>query len=101
MKIPECRFTNYIFVVTAIDAAGNESQPYINTPSGIQCGIVHDFAVYGGNGVVHVSAVADTEVWVYSVMGQLLHRAVVPAGSTEIGLPAGLYIVNGEKVAVH
>lgn len=98
--VSSCTQSSYIFVVTAIDAAGNESQPYINTPSGIQCGIVHDFAVYGGNGVVHVSAVADTEVCVYSVMGQLLHRAIVPAGSTEIELPAGLYIVNGEKVAV-
>lgn len=98
--VSSCTQSGYTFVVTAIDAAGNESQPYIDTPSGVQCGIAEEMAVYGGQGVVYVSVPQDTDIHVYSVVGQLLHSVRVSAGSAEIALPAGLYIVNGKKVVV-
>lgn len=79
---------------------GNESEPYVKTPSGIQTGRAESLAVYGAQGVVCVSAPEATTVQVYAVTGQLVREAEVERGTTEITLPAGLYIVNGYKVVV-
>lgn len=56
--------------------------------------------VYGVDGGVHVSAADETAVAVYAPMGALVDYRTVPAGETTIALPAGIYIVNGQKVAV-
>ena len=100
VDVSSCTQSGYYFVVTAIDAAGNESEPYVKTPSGIQAGLAESLAVYGAQGAVCVSAPEATVVRVYAVTGQLVCEAEVERGTTEIPLPAGLYIVNGQKAVV-
>ena len=56
-------------------------------------------AVVPVKGGVNVSTSAPTEVRVYSVDGSLVRAAVIK-GTRFIALPAGIYIVDGVKVAV-
>lgn len=51
-------------------------------------------------GGIKVSAPSARQVAVYSVTGALVLSQAVDAGDTVIALPAGFYIVNGQKVAV-
>lgn len=90
----------YVYAITAIDSYGNESQPYIKTPSGVQSGIVDGLVVYGGSGAIYVSVPKDMDIYIYSFTGQLIRMVRVSGGNSEITVPAGMYIVNGTKVAV-
>ena len=58
------------------------------------------FRVYGVEGAVEVVCGADTVVSVYAATGQLVNQTAVKAGKTGIALPAGVYMVNGNKVIV-
>ena len=59
------------------------------------------FAVAGGAGVISINSAADCgNVAVYSVDGRVAANAYVTAGTTTVEVPAGLYIVNGQKVIV-
>lgn len=92
--------SGYVYAITAIDPYGNESQPYIKTPSGVQSGIVDSLVVYGGSGAIYVSVPKDMDIYIYSFTGQLIRMVRVSGGNSEITVPAGMYIVNGTKVAV-
>lgn len=92
--------SGYVYAITAIDSYGNESQPYIKTPSGVQSGIVDGLVVYGGSGAIYVSVPKDMDIYIYSFTGQLIRMVRVSGGNSEITVPAGMYIVNGTKVAV-
>ena len=58
------------------------------------------FAAYGVKGAVEVTCGAETVVDIYAVSGQLVCQKAVKAGKTVIALPAGVYMVNGNKVIV-
>ena len=59
------------------------------------------FAVAGGAGVITINSAADCgNVAVYAVDGRVAANAYVTAGTTTVEVPAGLYIVNGQKVIV-
>ncbi|MCM1517139.1 MAG: hypothetical protein NC117_00660 [Pseudoflavonifractor sp.] len=56
--------------------------------------------VAGVDGGVKVVADKDAAVSVFTISGAMVKSLSVPAGETTIALPAGIYIVNGQKVAV-
>ena len=68
--------------------------------SGLELNVVAAASVVAVPGGVRVSTPAGQQVTVYSVTGALVKAVGVPAGDTVITLPAGFYIVNGQKVAV-
>lgn len=98
--VSSCTQSGYYFVVTAIDAAGNESEPYIKTPSGIQAVETDALTIYGVPGAVCISAPEATMVSIHTIAGQLMHEVQVEPGTTEVALPAGFYLVNGQKIIV-
>ena len=58
------------------------------------------FSVKGGD-CIKVTALEAQEIAVYSVDGRLVRKVRVNAGTTRIAVPAGVYVVNGEKVLVY
>ena len=58
------------------------------------------FSVKGGDSI-KVTALEAQEIAVYSVDGRLVRKVRVNAGTTRIAVPAGMYVVNGEKVLVY
>ena len=58
------------------------------------------FSVKGGE-CMTVTSLEAQEIAVYSVDGRLVRKVHVNAGTTRIALPAGVYVVNGEKVLVY
>ncbi len=58
------------------------------------------FRAYGAEGAVVVECAADTALSIYAATGALVEQTVVKAGKTSIALPAGVYVVNGNKVIV-
>ena len=58
------------------------------------------FSVKGGDSI-KVTALEAQEIAVYSVDGRLVRKVRVNAGTTIIAVPAGVYVVNGEKVLVY
>ena len=52
------------------------------------------------NNVGYVSVPKDMDIYIYSFTGQLIRMVRVSGGNSEITVPAGMYIVNGTKVAV-
>ena len=57
--------------------------------------------VVSGGDALLVEALVDGQVAVYTVDGRLVKVCPVVAGKNRIALPAGLYIVNQQKVLVH
>jgi hypothetical protein len=58
------------------------------------------FSVKGGDSI-KVTALETQEIAIYSVDGRLVRKVRVNSGTTRIALPAGVYVVNGEKVMVY
>ena len=58
------------------------------------------FSVKGGD-CIKVTALEAQKIAIYSVDGRLVRKVRVNAGTTRIALPAGVYVVNGEKVLVY
>lgn len=58
-------------------------------------------AVYGTQGMVVVKASETCQVNVYNISGVLVRSLNLEEGETEIELPQGFYIVNGNKVVVY
>lgn len=58
------------------------------------------FSVKGGD-CIKVTALEAQEIAIYSVDGRLVRKVRVNSGTTRIALPAGVYVVNGEKVLVY
>lgn len=68
---------------------------------GIGSMAVKAFAAYGGQGFIRVAAPEAVTVNVYSVAGALLRSERVEPGISRLeGFTAGIYVVNGVKVAV-
>jgi hypothetical protein len=57
-------------------------------------------AVKGGS-CITITALEDQVVKVYSMDGRLICRKKVAQGTTRIDVPAGIYMVNGNKVLVY
>ena len=70
-----------------------------NQTTGI-AGVYADYSVKGGD-CITFTALEAQEVAVYGVDGRLVCKQNVKAGTMHIQLPAGVYIVNGEKVVVY
>lgn len=60
----------------------------------------NELHIFGGQGGVRITAVAETLVRIYMPDGRLLLVKTVPMGTTRLPLAAGLYIVNRTKVFV-
>ena len=58
------------------------------------------FAVKGGEEIT-ITSLETMEIAVYSVDGRLVRKVNAKEGTTHISVPAGMYIVNGEKVTVY
>ena len=58
------------------------------------------FTVNGGNGMINITSEKAQVVRVYTVNGALVKSMDVKGGATSIDVPAGMYIVNGNKVVV-
>lgn len=58
-----------------------------------------DARIWAVSGAVKISVASPTSVAVYNVAGQIVAKRIV-TDETTIALPAGFYIVNGEKVVV-
>ena len=58
------------------------------------------FQVYGVKGAIEVACGAETVLSIYAVNGKLVQQVVANAGKTRIELPAGVYVVNGDKIIV-
>ena len=56
--------------------------------------------VSGAEGAVVVESATDTVLSIYTMTGQLVQQAEVKAGKSLIALPAGVYVVNNQKVIV-
>jgi hypothetical protein len=56
--------------------------------------------VSGAEGAVVVESAADAVLSIYAMTGQLVQQAEVKAGKSRIALPAGVYVVNNQKVIV-
>ena len=64
-------------------------------------GDANGFSVAGGAGVITINSAVDCgNVAVYAIDGRVAANAYVTAGATSVNVPAGLYIVNGQKVIV-
>ena len=65
-------------------------------------GVADVYATYSvkGGDCITVTALEACEIAVYGVDGRLVCKQGVAVGTTHIKLPAGVYVVNGEKVLV-
>lgn len=77
----------------------NDASMLFNESTGIE-GIYATVSVKGGECVVITALEAQT-VSIYSVDGRLVRKVNVIDGTTRVALPAGMYIVNGEKILVY
>lgn len=68
--------------------------------TGVEKDYAASFRVYGVEDAVVVESSADREVSIYAATGKLVEQTVVKAGKNTIALPAGVYMVNGNKVIV-
>lgn len=62
--------------------------------------IADKFTVNGGNGSININSDKAQVVRVYTVGGALVKSVDVKVGATSIDVPAGMYIVSGNKVVV-
>ena len=58
--------------------------------------IDHGYAIRAEEGVLHIRTAKATDVQIYSLTGQLVHRARIAEGQTSIPLAQGVYIVSIE-----
>ena len=77
----------------------NDASMLFNESTGIE-GVYATVSVKGGECVVITALEAQT-MSIYSVDGRLVRKVNVTEGTTRVALPAGMYIVNGEKVLVY
>jgi len=77
----------------------NDASMLFNESTGIE-GVYATVSVKGGECVVITALEAQT-MSIYSVDGRLVRKVNVTEGTTRVALPAGLYIVDGEKVLVY
>lgn len=87
----------------AVDANSNEVRfSDVKIAFGQSTGISDVYATYSvkGGDCIKVTALEAQEIAVYGVDGRLVCKQRVAVGTTHIKLPAGVYVVNGEKVLV-
>ena len=61
--------------------------------------IDHGYAIRAEEGVLHIRTAKATDVQIYSLTGQLVHRARIAEGQTSIPLIQGVYIVSIDGLA--
>lgn len=57
-------------------------------------------SIKGIDGAIEITATEDTNISVVNTSGITVKSQSIAAGTTQIALPAGIYIVNNQKVAV-
>ena len=77
----------------------DDARILFNQTTGIS-DVYADYSVKGGD-CITFTALEAQEVVVYGVDGRQVCKQSVKAGTTRIQLPAGVYVVNGEKVVVY
>ena len=63
-------------------------------------GVYATYSVKGGD-CITVTSLEAQEIAVYSVDGRLVRKVRASAGTTKITVPAGMYIIGGDKVLVY
>lgn len=69
-------------------------------PSSVEDANADATRIYGIDDAVVVEATAQVNVVIADMTGRIVFNGVVSEGRNEIALAAGIYIVNGVKVAV-
>ena len=70
-------------------------------PTGIEdVNVQNELGIVAKNGQIQVTVADATRIQIYNVSGVKLVDDVVSAGTNAWNLPAGLYVVNGKKVAL-
>jgi hypothetical protein len=59
------------------------------------------FKIYGTKGAVIVRTPEKLDISIYALNGRCMLRRTVEAGEESIPMPAGIYIVNNEKVLIY
>ncbi len=57
--------------------------------------------VYGVQGALCFDAQAATQMNIYNAQGMMVKNVEIPCGYTQVALPKGMYVVNGNKVLVY
>lgn len=90
--------------VLAIDDENNEVRlgdysAHFDIVTGISSEVATE-SVRGGN-TLKITSLVSNDVNIYSVDGRLVRTLRVDAGTVEVQLPAGVYVVNGKKVIIY
>lgn len=102
--IPEDERNILISNVLAVGSNDDEVRlDDVNVAFGISAGISETAATVGvrGGSCLTITALAAQDVEVYSVDGRLVRRVRAAEGTTTVQLPAGIYVVLGNKVIIH
>jgi hypothetical protein len=98
----ELTLTNAFFTTPsgAEDRASALSVPMRVGTTGMESVEVSEVRVYGVEGAVVVEGNVNTTLKVYAITGKFIKQVQVAVGNTTIELPAGVYVINGNKVIV-
>ena len=98
----ELTLTNAFFTTPsgAEDRASALSVPMRVGTTGMESVEVSEVRVYGVEGAVVVEGNVNTTLKVYAITGKFIKQVQVAVGKTTIELPAGVYVINGNKVIV-
>lgn len=88
------------FAITIVDGHGYESAPYKEgTGNSIENEHFSKLSITVFNGYIEISTETPLNVKIYSALGQKIRESYVDKTS-QISLPAGVYLVNDKKVIV-
>lgn len=95
-------YEGLVFIPSASAAKAPLYLPVDQKPSGLDGLAADEMTVTCANGKIMVTSAEDTRVTVYHVSGTLVSQIDVAAGTTyTIDVPAGIYVVNKQKVVVY
>lgn len=97
VSLYESQFDTHTFAITAVDAHGYETLPYVAVS--IEQSENTSFKAVGGKGVIDISTEIPRIVNIYSLAGQLLYSDKIDSNTT-VPMSSGLYIINNQKVVV-
>ncbi len=79
----------------------NFTHPIVIETSGIEDIYNNNvLTINGGDNVINITSSTSREISIFNTMGIVVKSTNIEAGTTTIDIPAGLYIINGQKVIV-